>query len=117
MGAGFSPTPMALKLASMAAFELRNYIEGALGTWKGRGKGRRGNQPTIKPGSLLGGGRSTASTGMMTKGVNDKHVADPEGSYIFCLEINGIEVAQFLECCDRAAEAAADVDFLLGRRG
>ena len=25
-------------------------------------------------------------------------VADPEGNYVFALEINGVEVAQFLEC-------------------
>jgi len=31
-------------------------------------------------------------------GTLDKHVADPQGAYIFCLEIDGIEVAQFLEC-------------------
>jgi phage tail-like protein len=31
-------------------------------------------------------------------GTLDEHVADPQGAYIFCLEIDGIEVAQFLEC-------------------
>jgi len=31
-------------------------------------------------------------------GTLDKHVADPQGAYVFCLEIDGIEVAQFLEC-------------------
>ncbi|MCB9776965.1 MAG: phage tail protein [Alphaproteobacteria bacterium] len=63
---------------------------------KGAGGGRAGGQPDIATGSLLGT-RSSASTGQMTSGA-DKHVADPEGNYIFALEIDGIEVAQFLEC-------------------
>jgi len=50
------------------------------------------------------GTRSTASTKHMLSqnpqagGVVDKHVADPEGAYVFCLEIEGVEIAQFLEC-------------------
>jgi phage tail-like protein len=98
---GFSPQAAALKLASMAAYELRDYILGVHNnSWEGRGKGRKGPQASIKPGSLLGA-RSQASTKHMlsqTGGKVDQHIADPEGAYVFCLEIDGIEVAQFLEC-------------------
>lgn len=60
------------------------------------GKGRAGGQPSVGTGSLLGS-RSSNSTGAMTSG-GDSHVADPEGNFIFALEIDGIEVAQFQEC-------------------
>ena len=65
-------------------------------SWVGAGQGRAGSQPSIEDGSLMGT-RSTNSTTAMTSGA-DKHVADPEGNYVFALEIDGIEVAQFLEC-------------------
>lgn len=65
-------------------------------SWSGMGQGRAGSQPTVSDSSLLGT-RSSASTGAMTSG-GDTHVADPEGNYVFALEIDGIEVAQFLEC-------------------
>lgn len=65
-------------------------------SWVGKGQGRAGSQPSVDAGSQLGT-RSTASTGQMTSG-GDNHVADPEGNYVFALEIDGIEVAQFLEC-------------------
>jgi phage tail-like protein len=103
MGSGFSPQSLGLKLASMAMYELSSYIQGEFGSWKGRGGGRSSKQPTVKAASLLGA-RSTASTKHMLSqkpeagGVVDKHVADPEGAYVFCLEIEGIEIAQFLEC-------------------
>jgi phage tail-like protein len=35
---------------------------------------------------------------MTNNGSGVSHVADPEGNFIFALEIDGIEVAQFLEC-------------------
>ena len=49
------------------------------------------------------GARSTASTAAWRDGKGTStgkvgNVADPEGNYIFALEIDGIEVAQFLEC-------------------
>lgn len=49
------------------------------------------------------GARSTASTASWrnatgTSGSKVGNVADPEGNFIFALEIDGIEVAQFLEC-------------------
>lgn len=65
-------------------------------SWTGMGKGRSGSQPSVGTGSLLGT-RSSNSTGAMTSG-GDSHVADPEGNFIFALEIDGIEVAQFQEC-------------------
>ncbi len=65
-------------------------------SWTGMGKGRAGGQPSVGTGSLLGS-RSSNSTGAMTSG-GDSHVADPEGNFIFALEIDGIEVAQFQEC-------------------
>ncbi|MCK6505953.1 phage tail protein [Myxococcota bacterium] len=65
-------------------------------SWSGMGKGRAGGQPSVADGSLMGT-RSANSTGAMTSG-GDSHVADPEGNYIFALEIDGIEVAQFQEC-------------------
>lgn len=65
-------------------------------SWVGMGQGRSGSQPSVADSSLLGT-RSANSTGAMTSG-GDSHVADPEGNYVFALEIDGIEVAQFLEC-------------------
>lgn len=99
-----NPKTVALKLASMAAYELQNYVEGQLNSWLGRGKGRGGRQPVVMPPSPLVGTRSVNSTTAMLNqsptalGTLDKHVADPQGAYVFCLEIDGIEVAQFLEC-------------------
>ncbi len=66
--------------------------------WKGAGKGRAGAQAKVGTGSQLGT-RSGKATEQMTKGGGGlAHVADPEGNYIFALEIDGIEIAQFLEC-------------------
>lgn len=64
----------------------------------GRGGGRAGAQPNVGTSSALGS-RTAASTGQMTSGGSGVgNVGDPEGNYIFALEIGGIEVAQFLEC-------------------
>ncbi len=84
--------PVALKLANMAAYELRSHIEGMLSDWLGRGKGRKPSQPTLKPPSVL-----SAPRGLETK-FEKNQILDPEGAYIFCLELNKIEVAHFLEC-------------------
>ncbi len=65
-------------------------------SWVGMGKGRAPQGAGISDSETLGT-RSTNSTGQMTSG-GDAHVADPEGNYVFALEIKGIEVAQFLEC-------------------
>lgn len=64
--------------------------------WAGAGKGRAGGQPSLGSANALGA-RSTASTAAWQNG-GGSHVADPEGNYIFALEIDGIEIAQFLEC-------------------
>lgn len=71
-------------------------------SWVGKGGGRSSNQPSVQTGSLLGA-RSTASTstsGSASTGVTSSatDVSDPEGSYVFALEIDGVEVAQFYEC-------------------
>jgi len=68
----------------------------------GHGQGRAGAQPSVKPANPMGA-RSTASTAAWrsakgTSGGKVGNVADPEGNFIFALEIDGIEVAQFLEC-------------------
>lgn len=44
------------------------------------------------------GARSTASTTAWRQAGDNNNVADPAGNYVFALEIDGIEVAQFLEC-------------------
>jgi phage tail-like protein len=69
-------------------------------TWVGAGKGRAGGQPVISSGDLMGGQRSSQSTEAWrnNSGGGTEHVGDPEGAFIFALEIDGIEVAQFLEC-------------------
>lgn len=60
-------------------------------SWVGRGKGRKGGQSSIQ-GANSQGTRTGNSTGM------DRTIVDPEGNFVFALEIDGIEVAQFLEC-------------------
>ena len=87
--------PTVFKLANMAAYELRNHIEGLLagwGIWVGRGKGRKPGQPAVKAPSLLASPRGTESN------FGNDHILDPHGAYIFCLEIDKTEVAHFLEC-------------------
>ena len=84
--------PIAFKLANMAAYELRSHIERMLGDWLGRGKGRRPTQPTIQAPSVLNAPRSEKSN------FGNQHILDPQGAYIFCLEIDKREVAHFLEC-------------------
>jgi len=79
----------------------------------GQGGGRAGGQPTIEArveygGSSRSGGGATGSSPSdahrghtslgSSNGERHPRVADPEGSFIFALEIEGIEVAQFKEC-------------------
>jgi len=97
--------PAILRLASMAAYELRNHIEGALGLWKGRGKGRAGSQPQISPARETRGTESTTFGGATpSASAGNKYITDPEGAYIFVLELQSgkgggsEEVAHFLEC-------------------
>ena len=84
--------PIAFQLANMAAYELRSHIEGMLGIWTGRGKGRKPGQPALADPLVLGTPRGTETN------FSNPHILDPEGAYIFCLEINKVEVAHFLEC-------------------
>lgn len=65
-------------------------------SWAGSGGGRAGGQPSLSAANAMGA-RSAAATATWRNGGGD-HVADPEGNYIFALEIDGIEIAQFLEC-------------------
>lgn len=93
----------------------------------GHGQGRPGNQPSLQPASIIKEvarsfslkpsvdfGEPTrrfktgnsASNGLdragssikASSGESSPRVADPEGAFIFGLEIDGIEVAQFKEC-------------------
>jgi phage tail-like protein len=84
--------PIAFKLANMAAYELRSHIEGLIGVWTGRGKGRDPTQPTLKATSILGAPRGEHAN------FGNEHILDPQGAYIFCLEIDKKEIAHFLEC-------------------
>lgn len=85
-------------------------VEGGGGP--GMGGGRAGGQPRLGERVDFGGEsrrfttRSTAPTAVARAGTSlgsasgerSPRVADPEGAYIFALEIEGIEVAQFREC-------------------
>lgn len=78
----------------------------------GHGGGREGAQPRLQAANDFGG-TSTRYSGV-SQGASQEHrafssykatsgemsprVADPEGNFIFALEIEGIEVAQFREC-------------------
>lgn len=78
----------------------------------GAGGGRAGGQPTLGQ-RVDYGGQSTRFSGIdqaagddmrasssyrAASGEMSPRVADPEGNFIFALEIEGIEVAQFKEC-------------------
>lgn len=81
----------------------------------GRGGGRSGAQPQLGERVDFGGSSSTrrsssrssgatstprggSSMGSRSSGERSPRVADPEGAYIFALEIDGVEVAHFREC-------------------
>ena len=69
---------------------------GSPSSWVGKGGGRAQGQPKLGQANEIGA-RSTASlrgSQAETQGL----VLDPEGNFVFALEIDGIEVAQFLEC-------------------
>ena len=63
--------PIAFKLANMAAYELRSHIEGLIGSWTGRGKGRMPGQPTVKPPSVLAKPRGEKAN------FGNNHILDP----------------------------------------
>ena len=60
-------------------------VEGIGG--RGAGGGRTGGQPSLGSGSEYGGTNSRYTT-----------IDDPEGNYVFALEIDGMEIAHFMEC-------------------
>ncbi len=66
-------------------------------SWVGSGGGRSASQPSVGAANPMGA-RSTASTSAWRSAGDNNNVADPAGNYVFALEIDGIEVAQFLEC-------------------
>lgn len=85
--------------------------------WTGRGGGRgNNNQPTLsfRSGPGFGGGRAggqprvvvggwitlrhTLSLGGSTPSQGQQDMLDPEGNYVFALEIDGVEIAHFTEC-------------------
>lgn len=71
-------------------------------SWVGKGKGRGGGQPSVAAANAMGARSEQATVAWRnakgTSGGKVGNVADPEGNFIFALEIDGIEVAQFLEC-------------------
>ena len=75
----------------MAAYELRSHIEGLIGSWTGRGKGEC--RAADRQASLV-----LAKPRGEKANFGNNHILDPQGAYIFCLEINKQEVAHFLEC-------------------
>jgi len=80
----------------------------------GKGGGRAGSQPTIDgpvdfgddsgaydptPAAATGDYRGASSSSAATTGGNkDPRIADPEGAFIFALEVGGTEIAHFTEC-------------------
>lgn len=66
--------------------------------WKSAGKGRSGPQPKVGTGSQLGSRSASGAAQTRSGGGGLANVSDPEGNFIFALEIDGIEIAQFLEC-------------------
>lgn len=70
-------------------------------SWVGSGKGRAGGQPTIAAAVAVSvGARSwsiKASASFQTR-TNSAPIGDPEGNYIFALEVDGQEIAHFMEC-------------------
>lgn len=82
---------------------------GSNGTWISRGGGRKPHQPVITPASLIQAqkmllnGASNALGAMAgATGIGIPLVArdleDPIGSFVFALEIQGVELAHFHEC-------------------
>ncbi|MEC7988266.1 MAG: phage tail protein [Myxococcota bacterium] len=75
--------------------------------WKGRGGGRHRPQPRIRPALLMGlqrgamnavSGAVAALGSQLGMGFAARALEDPLGSYVFSLEINGVEIAHFQDC-------------------
>lgn len=73
------------------------------GSWTGRGKGRESGQPSMGDGGISAAPdkrswKMKGSTASATSRSETSSIADPEGNFVFALELNGSEVAHFLEC-------------------
>lgn len=68
-------------------------ITASAGGWIGMGKGRGGGQPSIVAGAWI----SISRTPSVAEDA-PSNLDDPEGNYVFALEIDGVEIAHFMEC-------------------
>jgi hypothetical protein len=82
---------------------------GSNGTWIGRGGGRNPIQPVITPANLIqaqkmllngamGALQGVANAAGLGLPMTARELEDPVGSYVFALEIQGVELAHFQEC-------------------
>ena len=62
-------------------------------SWAGAGKGRSGGQPSIQVSAWL----SIRSSGLAQQ-TTAPDTLDPEGNFVFALEVDGVEIAHFTEC-------------------
>ncbi len=65
-------------------------------SWTGKGGGRSSSQPSLGDSSSLS--TRSSSSGSSGSSSSSSQTDDPEGNFVFALEIDGVEVAQFLEC-------------------
>lgn len=68
-------------------------ITASAGGWIGMGKGRGGGQPTIVAGAWVSISREPSVAESAPSNLDD-----PEGNYVFALELDSVEVAHFTEC-------------------
>lgn len=100
-GGGRNPNQAPIKPASGGNFT----------NWRGRGGGRAGPQPRIMSASIIAAQRAMLGAasnmvsgalgsmgGMLGLPTMARELEDPMGSYVFALEINGMEIAHFSEC-------------------
>jgi phage tail-like protein len=77
-------------------------------SWVGRGGGRSPLQPTVAPAQLVQLMRAganavsnaigSAANDMLGMPNHNRPLEEPQGSFVFALEINGLEIAHFMEC-------------------
>jgi len=65
----------------------------SMGGWIGMGKGRKGGQPSIVAGAWISISRTPSVAKQAPTSLDD-----PEGNYVFALEVSGVEIAHFTEC-------------------
>jgi phage tail-like protein len=68
-------------------------ISEPVGGWVGKGQGRGAGQPTVKLSAWVSIERTPSVAEQMPSSMDD-----PEGNYVFALEIDGVEIAHFSEC-------------------